>query len=238
MKLWTHSADQLPAYQPLPLTPTRKRRHELLDRAPESVLERTYQEALRQSLARENQYKTSVIELQSAHVLQSIHCNRITNKLAAQEEKQREGKKKRGKLMGDGLPKLLTGEAFYNRVIEFEKAAEDEEVQRQNRKKQQESRAEALETWKGADTERRERNKARTEAYKEDLEAWKAERDLAKSEKRRPHWSQPKRGKLEAPLPKPTIESVDNGEGREGNEGDDGSGDSVLGLAQVMVLRR
>ncbi|KIK10643.1 hypothetical protein PISMIDRAFT_33559, partial [Pisolithus microcarpus 441] len=159
------SENQLPAYQPSPLTPTRKQKHTLLDREPASELEQTYQEALCQSLAREDQYKASTVEMQSVLVLQTMHCNRIMSQLAAQEDKEKKRKKRKGKLMGDGLPRLLTGEAFYNRVVEFENAAAEEEVQRENRRKQKESRAEALGAWKVADKERRQRNKARNETY-------------------------------------------------------------------------
>ncbi|KAI5987137.1 hypothetical protein EDC04DRAFT_2913094 [Pisolithus marmoratus] len=212
------SVNQLPAYQPLPLTPTRKRKHTLLDHEPESELEHTYQEALHQSLAREDQYKASTVEMQSVLVLQTMHCNRIMSQLAAHEEKEKEKKKRKGKLMGDGLPRLLTGEAFYNRVVEFEKAAAAEE---------KESQAKALGAWKAADKERRQRNKAHNEAYRMELKTWKTERELAWLEKWQPHWSQPKCGKLEAPLSKPTVKS--NGDGREGSEADndeDTDGDS------------
>ena len=217
---------QLSMFQPSLLTPTRKHKHLLLDREPENNLEHTHQDALRRSLAREDQYKASTVELQSVLVLQSIHCNRIMGQLAAQEENQNEGKKKKDKLMGDGMPRLLTGDVFYDQVVEFDKAAADEEAQHENRKKQRESRAEALEIWKEAEKERRERNMIRKEIFKEELEAWEIEKELAKLERRKPRWGQPKRGKLEKPLPKPNIESVENG-GEGGNESgdDDGSSD-------------
>ncbi|KAH0831022.1 hypothetical protein J3R83DRAFT_13517 [Lanmaoa asiatica] len=48
--------------------------------------------------------------------------------LAAQEENQNEGKRKKGKLMDDGMPRLLTSDASYNWVVEFEKAVADEET--------------------------------------------------------------------------------------------------------------
>ncbi|KAI6012293.1 hypothetical protein PISMIDRAFT_103525, partial [Pisolithus microcarpus 441] len=88
-------------------------------------------------------------------------------------------KKRKGKLMGDGLPRLLTGEAFYNRVVEFENAAAEEEVQRENQRKQKESQAEALGAWKVADKEWQQCNKACNETYKTELGNWKAERELA-----------------------------------------------------------
>ena len=50
--------------------------------------------------------------------------------------------------------------------------------------------AEVLATWKEAEKEQRKRNVAWRAAYKDELEAWKAERELAKSEKRKPRWGQ------------------------------------------------
>ena len=58
----------------------------------------------------------------------------------------------------------------------------------------------------------------------------KAEKDSAKLERWKPRWGQPKHGKLEKPLPKPSIETVDNGGGGDGSEDDehdDSDGDSV-----------
>jgi hypothetical protein len=43
------------------------------------------------------------------------------------EKKKADGKGK-GKLMGDGLPQLLSGDEFYERVVEFMKEQECEKV--------------------------------------------------------------------------------------------------------------
>ncbi|KAI6046734.1 hypothetical protein EDC04DRAFT_2557462 [Pisolithus marmoratus] len=218
------SVNQLPAYQPLPLTPTQKQKHTLLDHEPVSELEHTYQEALHQSLAHEDQYKASTVEMQSVLVLQTMHCNRIMSQLAAHEEKEKEKKKRKGKLMGDGLPRLLTGEgrSSITGLLNLKR-----QQQKKNQKKQKESQAKALGAWKAADKEQQQHNKAHNEAYRMELETWKTERELAWLEKWQPHWSQPKHGKLEAPLSKPTVKS--NGDGREGSEADnneDTDGDS------------
>ncbi|KAG8215289.1 hypothetical protein J3R82DRAFT_8850 [Butyriboletus roseoflavus] len=57
--------------------------------------------------------KTQVTDLHAADVLNGIYCNRLHSQLAAREEKEHNAKKKKGKLMGDGLPKYLTGNEFY-----------------------------------------------------------------------------------------------------------------------------
>jgi len=84
--------------------------------------------------------------------------------------------------------------------------------------------------WKEAETVWLERNRVQRQTYKDELALWKVERDLAKVERRRTQWAQPKLGKLESPLPKPVIESTqelgvegdDNGINN-GSESDDGS---------------
>ncbi|KIK82076.1 hypothetical protein PAXRUDRAFT_154599, partial [Paxillus rubicundulus Ve08.2h10] len=66
--------------------------------------------------------------------------------------------------------------------------------------------------------------------YHEELHLWEVENDLAKQEKRRIGWAKPKLGKLEAPAPKPVVESGDgDGRGEEDNgndRNDNGNADS------------
>jgi hypothetical protein len=217
------STNRLPAFIPSPLTPTRKRKHQLLDTDPENETELTYQDALRQSYACEDQSKAELTRMQSTVVLQSMFCERLSSQLAAQEEKQKSAHKKKGKLVGDGLPRLLTGDEFHNRVVEHEKATVEEDMVREERRKLRDERTEVLGPWKEAEAARLERNRVRRQAYKDELVTWEAERDLAKAERRRTRWTQPKLGKLESPLPKPAFESV---HGEDGNGDDECSVDS------------
>ncbi|KAG1792386.1 uncharacterized protein BJ212DRAFT_1293252, partial [Suillus subaureus] len=62
----------------------------------------------------------------STVVLQGMFCNRLSSQLALQEEKK-QGKKQE-QLVGNGLPRLLTGDAFYTSVVKHQKAAEEEAV--------------------------------------------------------------------------------------------------------------
>jgi len=137
-----------------------------------------------------------------------MFCDRLSSQLAAQEEKQRNAKKKKGKLFGDGLPRLLTGDDFFDRVVDFENTAAEEEIAREDRRKKRDERAEVMTAWKRAEALRLERNKTRRQTFKDDLGAWEVERDLAKLEKRRTRWNQPKLGKLEPRSPKPTFEDT------------------------------
>ncbi|KAG0699661.1 hypothetical protein DFH29DRAFT_877147 [Suillus ampliporus] len=49
------------------------------------------------------------------------------------------------------------------------------------------------------------REKLGAQTYNDQMKLWEAERDRAKSERRRPAWKKPKLGKLEASLPRPTL---------------------------------
>ncbi|KIK84662.1 hypothetical protein PAXRUDRAFT_152869 [Paxillus rubicundulus Ve08.2h10] len=125
------SAHRLPPFVPSELTwtPTRKWKHQLLDRDPENETELTYQNALRQSYTCEDQSTAELTKMHSAVVLQSMFCDRLSSQLAAQEEKQKKNaQKKKGKLVGDGLPRLLTSDEFHNHVVEHKKAIVDKEV--------------------------------------------------------------------------------------------------------------
>jgi len=93
----------------------------------------------------------------------------------------------------------------------------------ETRRQERDERANLMKAWKEDDTKRLERNEARRQVYKEELTQWEAERTKAKAEKRRLMWVKPKLGKLETPLPKPTIAHVDEeAEETESDGGEDG----------------
>lgn len=213
------SSHHVPEYTPSLISPTQKRTHELLDGSPQNTTEQAYQHALQDSYNQEARYKTALLGMQSSAVLHSMYCDRLTEQLAAQEEKQK--KKRKGQLNGDGLPKLLTGDEFYMRVVEHEKALEQDKVDRENRQKQWEEQSQLMASWKEADEAQKERNKVQKEAYHGALHLWEAERDLAKLEKRRPGWKKPMRGELEKVAKKPKKLGVSNGNCK--NEGDNGA---------------
>ncbi|KAG1727286.1 uncharacterized protein EDB91DRAFT_1239549 [Suillus paluster] len=171
----THS---LPTFILIPITLTRKQNHDLLKTEPESAKE-----------------KFSLVGMQSAIVLQSMFCDRLSSQLTAQEEKKKNSKKG-GQLVGDGLPKLLTGDEFHHCVVEHQRAAEEEEAG---------WRTELLKLWKEVEAAWLVRNEACRTAYRDQVKMWEAERDRAKLESQRPAWNKPKLGKLEALLPRLTL---------------------------------
>ncbi|KAH9994152.1 hypothetical protein BJV74DRAFT_832367 [Russula compacta] len=102
--------------------------------------------------------------------------------LVAQEKKEQDGKTKKKKLMGDGLPRYLTGDDFYQCVVENDKQMVAEEQAQVKCQKVRDKRAEALAVWKQADVSRIKRNNAQRLAHQEALAAWNTEKDLAKAE--------------------------------------------------------
>ncbi|KAG0700882.1 hypothetical protein DFH29DRAFT_806981 [Suillus ampliporus] len=227
-----HSSHRLRVFIPTLLTPTHKRKHDLLDHNPESDKEQMYQEALRDAYGHESEYKSALLGMQSTVVLQSMFCDRLSNQLAAQEEKK--NGKKNAPLVGDGMPRLLTGDEFYNQVSEHRRAAEEEAAAKEVRQIEREGRAAAMAVWKEAEAAQLKRNEERRATYKEEVRLWEEERDCAKLEKRQPRWTKPKQGKLESPLPKPTLDDVEEDDERGVNEDEDIDGnDSDGGSSEV-----
>ncbi|KAF7326341.1 HTH CENPB-type domain-containing protein [Mycena sanguinolenta] len=175
----------------------------LLAAEPSTALERDLQVALRKAHEKNRHQKHRIIEMQSALVLNGAYVDAVRGQLAAQEKKRARGNKK-GRLVGDGLPRLLTARDFVNRVAEFERDAAAKAEELQKRKANREERGEALKRWKELDDQRKERNKEVRREHAIQLLAWEAERDLAKQQHRRPGWKKPTlKGLLFSPLPKP-----------------------------------
>lgn len=58
------------------------------------------------------------------------------HQLGAKELKASKKSKKEGWLLGDGLPHLLTGDKFYQKVFEHTKAQEEVEAEKESQKQQ------------------------------------------------------------------------------------------------------
>ncbi|KAG1760556.1 hypothetical protein EDD22DRAFT_761260, partial [Suillus occidentalis] len=63
-------------------------------------------------------YQNHVITLQAQAILNEAYCNKLHNQLAFWEKKATNSDAP-GKLVNDGLPRLLSGDEFYKRVVEF-----------------------------------------------------------------------------------------------------------------------
>jgi hypothetical protein len=80
-----------------------------------------------------NEYLTNQnIALQAGNLLNEVYCAKVKGALQFQEEKKK--KKKRQGTLPDGLPRVLTGDRFYEERVNFEKEHEAEEREKENRK--------------------------------------------------------------------------------------------------------
>ncbi|EJF55450.1 hypothetical protein DICSQDRAFT_175890 [Dichomitus squalens LYAD-421 SS1] len=185
-----------------------KRRYtHLLNREPTSILESMYQEALRESEARDQVRKQSVINLQAAVVLQGGYLDEVHQRMQGREQKEA-GKKPGGKA-----------------VFKHEQAQKRKAEEKEERKLEKERHTKALERWKEACKARDERVKAQKERYRQALEEWEDERQLAKTERRRIGWQKPMLGAVEKKPGRPKKRAAQQADedGSDGEEQEDES---------------
>ncbi|TFK17584.1 hypothetical protein FA15DRAFT_577952, partial [Coprinopsis marcescibilis] len=91
----------------------------LLDAQPETTTEAVLIAALREATEEVKGLKQRVVELQASNILNEAYCNKLRFQLAMKEEKSKAKGQKKGKLMGDGLPRMLTSDKFHEQVVQF-----------------------------------------------------------------------------------------------------------------------
>ena len=186
--------------------------------------------ALRESEDQVLALKQRVINLQASNILNKIYCNKLRFQLAYQERKK--DSTVRGKLVGDGMPRLLSGDDFYEKVVEFTQWQSDKAERKDTRKQVKESLREAVELWKKDEILRKEENVAKTERYCTKIRAWEADKTEAKVQKHRFTVLKPKRDPLGKPQPRPKAnvevsEEVEGGtEQSDANDGEDDEDES------------
>lgn len=173
------STSQLPALPLLPISPQKhqSRFADLLDVAPTTDLEQLLQLALREMEAQEAFQKERVIELQSTVILQGKYLNRARAQLQAQEKP----KGKSTKLVGDGWPRLLTHDKFYEKVIDHQNMQRDLANAKEARKAAQEEKDIALARWKTEDDLQKKHNEEKWALWKAEVVLWEAEQLLIRS---------------------------------------------------------
>ena len=72
--------------------------------------------ALQNTEAGKDALKLWIAQLQALNILNTLYCQKLRGQLAHKEKKDGKGK---GKMMGDGLPCVLSGDVFYEMVVEF-----------------------------------------------------------------------------------------------------------------------
>lgn len=172
---------------PVPPNPTQlPPSQSLLDIEPKTTIEALLQAELREA-------RKKILQLQAANILNESYCNKLRFELAYKEEKEN-APKQRGKLVGDGLPRLLSGDDFFERVVEFTKWQREEAAKKAEKQRERESIKGAVEDWKKREEERKKENQARKDRYHKALETW---------QKAKTKWvSGGKKGKFGVPRPK------------------------------------
>ncbi|KAJ7331424.1 hypothetical protein DFH08DRAFT_708398 [Mycena albidolilacea] len=196
-----------PTFVPVPISPyshKKARYSDLLVVPPSNVLEEELQNSVRELLAANKEQKSLLISMQSSLVLNGAYCDLVRGQLAAQEESKKS--KKKGKLVGDGMPRLLTSKDFVRRVVAFQNAAEQKEAEMKKRRATKAEKSTAMSQWKELEKARKAENTAIRARWQEDVKAWEEERDRAKANGQRPSWNKPVlKGQLFSPVPKPTF---------------------------------
>ncbi|KAF8594873.1 hypothetical protein BDV93DRAFT_577218 [Ceratobasidium sp. AG-I] len=145
---------------------------------------------------------------QAQLVLVDRHCGLLQSQLNAKESKEEARQQGRGKarLMGDGLPKVLTQGAIYEQARknrEIEKAEQEAKQQRETRNAELKR---MKETWSEQERARKEGDKMARRQWEEGpLAEWEAEKAARQAEGRRARWARPKPPKRSKPLPKPSL---------------------------------
>jgi hypothetical protein len=144
----------------------------LLSIQPTTEIEVLLLAALQES-HKSNEYLTNRnIALQAGNLLNEAYCAKAKGALQFQEEKKK--KKKRQGTLPDGLPRVLTGDRFYEERVDFEKERRAEEREKENRKDLRVEWKAAKEKWQQAEDTRKALKERETAKYEEALAVWKA----------------------------------------------------------------
>ncbi|KAF9470034.1 hypothetical protein BDN70DRAFT_779237, partial [Pholiota conissans] len=154
--------------QAIPLEPTPLSATSII---PVTQNEKVLVAALRELQEENVKLRQHAVNLQATNVLNEIYCNKLRFQLAYKEETKKK-KTQKGKLVGDGLPRMLTGDAFYERVIEFTKWQKEQEQLKADRRDEAEGYKAKVDAWKEGEKLRIAANKARSAKYRTALENW------------------------------------------------------------------
>ena len=85
-------------------------------------------------------------------MLNEMYCSMLRGQLAHYKKKKNTPKGV-GKLVGDRLPRLLSSDEFYERVVEFADRQKRTELEKAERNEARERRAEVMKEWHKVDEE-------------------------------------------------------------------------------------
>ncbi|TFK22488.1 hypothetical protein FA15DRAFT_596034 [Coprinopsis marcescibilis] len=180
----------------------------LLKLTPKTTNEALLIAALQEVTDDNERLRARVIQLQAASILNEAHCNMLRFRLLAKEEKAKKVGGK-GKLMGDGLPRLLSGDEFYQKVVEFTEWQGQEEARKEARVDARVLWKEAVKRWEEDEVIRKEANEQIKAAHREKLSIWEHNKAKARRLKQTYQTPKPKCGPLQKQPPKPKLKDFD-----------------------------
>ncbi|KAF5334791.1 hypothetical protein D9611_012962 [Ephemerocybe angulata] len=175
----------------------------ILTITPKTTNETLLLAALREATADNEALRRRVVESQAANILNEAYCNKLRFQLAAKEEK---GKKKgKGKLMGDGLPRMLTGDEFYEKVVQFTEWQKEEEARKAAQIDNKALWQQAVKKWEEDEVVRKAENEAIKKRNKEKQTKWQNDKKAATKAKQTFSTPKPTPEKITRQPPKPKL---------------------------------
>lgn len=191
----------------------------LRDGAPQTEREIELFAALKELARRDEEHVRAAQTATATSILQGLYCAKLKRQLVSKQDNKDKGTER---LLGDGMPAMLTNNSFYNRVVA--QSGEKEHTERM-RAARREAKAEAerqyredVAKWGDENRKRIEENKAETMRWQIEVANWEIERDAAKKEHRRPAHRKPKKPTMKKPIPKPVKAVVQMTEDSDGDE--------------------
>lgn len=119
---------------------------------------------------------------------------------------------------------LLSGDWFYEQVVEYEAWQKREESEKAARLESREERTEALERWKAQQEEKKVAIAIRRAEWEVEKQLWEEEKAAAKSAKKKFNKKKPVLGKLPAAILRPKVASIVEEDSEDGEEDNDKAG--------------
>lgn len=123
----------------------------------------------------------TITMLTSTLVLRDTYMKKLQQQVQAKEKKKRTGNTR---LLGDGLPKVLSGDEFFERAKEHQQRRKAEEEKKILARSIRKKNAEHVQAFKEATEERKALVQARRLAFAEEKRQWEGRKALAKAERR------------------------------------------------------
>lgn len=112
-----------------------------------------------------------------------MYCNKLQFQLQHAEEKKEKGKTK-GKLVGDGLLLLLSGDEFYEKVVKFTQWQQEEASKKATREHKKAELMGPITEWKKQELAWKADNEAKRQCYCDALLKWEEAKKVAKAQKK------------------------------------------------------